>query len=297
MASGRCSLGVSGAASTTPAVGLGVLPIRRRPVFTGRRCTISSSRSRTGCMSKRRAGGHDPAPEGDAHDRARGLSLADYADWLDGLVLQGGSDVAPEQLRRGAAAPEWTGDRVRDRYEIDLLARLPRRAASPCSASAAACSCSTSRFGGTLLQDIATQRAGERSRTATRAMYDRNLHEVDFVPGSRSRSSIDGARAAHVNTIHHQAIKDLGPDFVVEARWPCRRHGRGGALARTESYMSPRCSGTPSSTVAEDLDTGTCSTNGRCCSEFLHACASASRPRRRAFTARNLPKAEDAYAR
>ena len=39
----------------------------------------------------------------------------------DGLLLQGGADVAPESYREAPLRPEWSGDVVRDRYEIALV--------------------------------------------------------------------------------------------------------------------------------------------------------------------------------
>ena len=49
------------------------------------------------------------------------LDLADYAQALDGLVLQGGNDVAPECYGESPLKPEWAGDPVRDKYEIELI--------------------------------------------------------------------------------------------------------------------------------------------------------------------------------
>src|SRR3954471_15750769 len=45
------------------------------------------------------------------------VRLADYAESLDGLVLQGGADLAPETYGEKPLKPEWAGDRVRDLYE------------------------------------------------------------------------------------------------------------------------------------------------------------------------------------
>ena len=44
-----------------------------------------------------------------------------YADQLDGLVLQGGNDVAPQSYGEEPLRPEWAGDPVRDRYEMELI--------------------------------------------------------------------------------------------------------------------------------------------------------------------------------
>jgi putative glutamine amidotransferase len=49
------------------------------------------------------------------------IRLRDYADYLDGLVLQGGTDVSPEAYGETPLKDEWAGDRVRDAYEMELL--------------------------------------------------------------------------------------------------------------------------------------------------------------------------------
>ena len=58
----------------------------------------------------------------DVVDRAAcGLTLADYASELDGLVLQGGTDISPQLYGDTPVRPEWAGDPERDRYELELL--------------------------------------------------------------------------------------------------------------------------------------------------------------------------------
>ena len=69
-------------------------------------------------------------------------------------------------------------------------------------------------------------------------VYDRNLHGVEFVAGTRLAEIFEGTRAATVNSVHHQAIKDLAPGFVVEATLPGRRHDRGDPPARPSSFMA-----------------------------------------------------------
>lgn len=44
--------------------------------------------------------------------------------------------------------------------------------------------------------------------TATPA-YDLNFHSVEIVPGTRLSSLYPGVERVRVNSIHHQAIKDL----------------------------------------------------------------------------------------
>jgi putative glutamine amidotransferase len=74
-------------------------------------------------------------------------------------------------------------------------------------------------FGGTLYQDIATQRP-EALMHRDGVKYDLNLHEVQFEPNSKLSKLLGGASKAKVNSIHHQGVKDLAANFVVEAFCP-----------------------------------------------------------------------------
>jgi putative glutamine amidotransferase len=67
------------------------------------------------------------------------VTVDDFAQWLDGLVMHGGADVWPGSYGEQPLRPEWHGDRVRDEYEIALVQAFAPPA-SRCSASAAACS-------------------------------------------------------------------------------------------------------------------------------------------------------------
>jgi len=74
-------------------------------------------------------------------------------------------------------------------------------------------------FGGTLYQDIGTQRPESLvHRDADR--YDHNFHQLEIVPETRLQELLAGAQSCKINSIHHQGIKDLAEGFVVEARCP-----------------------------------------------------------------------------
>jgi putative glutamine amidotransferase len=47
--------------------------------------------------------------------------------------------------------------------------------------------------------------------------YDHQFHRMRFVPGSGLSALYPGHSHAEINSIHHQAIKDLGKGLVVEA--------------------------------------------------------------------------------
>ncbi len=146
------------------------------------------------------------------------LNLRDYAAALDGLVLQGGNDVAPESYGETPLDAAWQGDRVRDRYEMALI-RAFVDAGKPVFGICRGLQLLNVTFGGTLLQDIATQRPGALAHREP-GRYEHHHHAVEFVPGTQLAALFPGRSRAITNSIHHQGIKDLAPGFVVEARCP-----------------------------------------------------------------------------
>ena len=155
-----------------------------------------------------------PRPKG------KGPTVVDYVDLLDGLLLEGGSDVCPRSYGEQPLRPQWEGDEPRDRYEIELVHAF-HDAGKPVLGICRGIQILNVAFGGTLYQDITTQCPGSFEHRDW-DIYDTNRHEVDLAAGSRldalyGGSSGDGARRVTVNSVHHQAIKDLAPGFVVEA--------------------------------------------------------------------------------
>ena len=159
-----------------------------------------------------------PAVTADSIVTRTDLNLDDYAAALDGLVLQGGTDVAPESYGETALHADWQGDLVRDRYEIELIDAFVR-AGKPVFGICRGLQLLNVMHGGTLLQDITTQRPEARAHREP-GRYERHFHEVEFVPGTRLAQLYPGVSRATANSIHHQGVKDLAPDFVVEARCP-----------------------------------------------------------------------------
>jgi len=156
-----------------------------------------------------------PAIESEGLIRRGDMSLASYAEYLDGLVLQGGADVAPESYGETPLHADWTGDRVRDRYEIDLFNAFVA-AGKPVIGICRGCQLINVALGGSLFQDIPTQVTKAIAHRDS-DMYDRALHDVNLVAGTRLAQLYPGVAQAKINSIHHQAVKDLGRDLVVEA--------------------------------------------------------------------------------
>ena len=73
-------------------------------------------------------------------------------------------------------------------------------------------------FGGTLVQDIPSQWPGAIAHVDN-THYDRLVHEVHFMPGSRL-AGIYGYEPRRVTSIHHQCVDQLGQGLALEARSP-----------------------------------------------------------------------------
>lgn len=142
------------------------------------------------------------------------IRLRDYAKHLDGLVLQGGADVSPQSYSQVATRPEWSGDRARDMYELELLHEFVE-AGKPVLGICRGCQLINVAFGGTLYQDIATDVPAAIQHVAD--AYDSHYHPIHFPKGSSLAGMFPEHGEAVVNSIHHQAVRELGRDLTVEA--------------------------------------------------------------------------------
>ena len=157
-----------------------------------------------------------PSPAGDSVQGEP--HFEDYAQWLDGLVLHGGADVWPGSYGETPLEERWSGDRLRDEYEQALVKAFVA-AGKPVFGVCRGLQLINVAFGGTLYQDIGTQRPDSLvHRDADR--YDHNFHQLEVVPETRLQGLLAGAQSCKINSIHHQGIKQLAEGFVVEARCP-----------------------------------------------------------------------------
>ncbi len=187
-----------------------------RPIFSGKTLQYLEQSIAHWVMSSGALAVMIPSPVGDT--QKGDAALDDYAEWLDALVLEGGADVWPGSYGETPLDERWHGDRLRDDYEKALLAAFAGRG-KPVLGICRGLQLMNVAHGGTLFQDIDTHRPGEvRHRDA--AIYDRNVHPLEFVAGTRLAEVFAGTAQASVNSVHHQAVKDLAPGFIVEARCP-----------------------------------------------------------------------------
>jgi putative glutamine amidotransferase len=185
----------------------------QRPLFTGKTLQYVEQSIAHWIMSTGALAVMIPSPTG-ATQRGD-VTLDHYAQWLDALVLHGGADVSPRTYGEEPLQERWAGDRIRDEYEVDLVAAFEREG-KPVFGVCRGLQLLNVAYGGTLYQDIQTQRP-EALVHRDASVYDHNFHTVDILPGSRLAGLYPELSRAKVNSIHHQAIKDLAPGFVVEA--------------------------------------------------------------------------------
>lgn len=144
------------------------------------------------------------------------ISVSSYVRELDGLILQGGADMAPETYGSKPLRDEWSGDRIRDRYEIELFWEFVIQG-KPVLGICRGCQLINVALGGTLIQDIPTLRP-EAARHAEPSLYDAHQHEVILIPYTRLAELYPDQNHGRVISIHHQAIERLGNDLLVEAQ-------------------------------------------------------------------------------
>ena len=157
------------------------------------------------------------------------VATQDYVSMLDGLILQGGADIDPAVYGEERSTQLGPIDAVRDRFELELL-RAFADADKPVLGVCRGLQLINVAYGGTLYQDLEAAGVGSHAHRMA-DLYDEHTHEVDFVEGGWLQSIYGDTHRARVNSIHHQGVRKLGDDLVVEATSTdgvieCIRHTR-----------------------------------------------------------------------
>jgi putative glutamine amidotransferase len=132
---------------------------------------------------------------------------------LDGLLFAGGVDVDPALY---GEAPHPNLGRVnpeQDRVEFKLF-EWARMSQMPVFAICRGFQVMNVVYGGTLYQDIDTQLPSDHNHLESYNQQERDLqsHRLDLLPDTKLVEYL-GTTTIPINTLHHQAIKDLAPDL------------------------------------------------------------------------------------
>ncbi|MDR2120429.1 MAG: gamma-glutamyl-gamma-aminobutyrate hydrolase family protein [Tannerella sp.] len=139
---------------------------------------------------------------------------------LDGLILSGGGDIEPGFFAE-TPIPGLDGvDVFRDTCDFILL-RLAYLYQLPVMGICRGHQVLNVAFGGTLYQDIHSQFSPEALKHSQDEPRDRAVHTVTLTARPSNLSRImKGKDTLHVNSLHHQAVKDAAPEFITTAVAP-----------------------------------------------------------------------------
>jgi len=139
-------------------------------------------------------------------------------DRIDGLLLSGGADVAPQRYGDLDTHHDTYGvDPLRDAFELELIAEA-RRIDHPVFCICRGIQILNVAFGGTLIQHIPEHAPSATPHRQHEAGIpkDEIAHSVTATTDSLV-SQIYGSTTIGVNSFHHQAIKDVAAGLAVEA--------------------------------------------------------------------------------
>lgn len=142
----------------------------------------------------------------------------EFISQMDGFVFQGGADIASKTYQEEAIEDgRWPGDSHRDQYELRIMDYAFKNK-KPILAICRGFQLANVYFGGKLYQDLKTQTKTDiEHRNAE--LYDKVHHGVSCTDKSLL-TEIYGTNELYVNSVHHQGIKTLGKNLIVDAISP-----------------------------------------------------------------------------
>jgi len=142
-------------------------------------------------------------------------AIREILERLDGIVVSGGNfDIHPRLY--GEEPVEGLGEVKEERteFELELITSALKRDLPMLGVCGGAQAINVA-LGGSLYQDIATQ-IRDAVEHQQGALKDQGGHQIKIHEGTRLRRIV-GRETLEVNTTHHQAVKQLGKDLVVNA--------------------------------------------------------------------------------
>lgn len=133
-----------------------------------------------------------------------------------GLVLSGGEDVHPSRYGEDPSPALGQVEPLRDESEFRAV-RCAVDRNMPIFGICRGLQVLNVFFGGTLYQDIATDRPGEQLPHQQTQPWSVRTHGARVKPDSML-SEIVGEERLQINSFHHQAVKHLAPGMRVVAR-------------------------------------------------------------------------------
>lgn len=144
-------------------------------------------------------------------------ALSQIVTDLDGLVLSGGGDFNPLYVDEEPIPQLGEGDLIRDEYDLMLL-RLAANRQVPILGICRGHQLINIAFGGTLYQDIYAQSDKPLLQHSQKSAREYPSHTVRLTAGNHFLREIFGDKETlQVNSFHHQAVKEVAPEFKTVA--------------------------------------------------------------------------------
>ena len=146
-------------------------------------------------------------------------ALTAIVSQLDGLLLTGGGDINPLLWDEEPVPELQEGDPIRDSYDFILL-KLATDRCMPVFGICRGHQLINVAFGGTLYQDIHTQHTEKTLKHSQQHDKAFASHSVRVEPNSILGILTDNQDKLKVNSLHHQAVKEVAPGFKANATAP-----------------------------------------------------------------------------
>lgn len=147
---------------------------------------------------------------------ADSLTLRDILCRLDGVIMSGGEDIAPAYYGEEPHANLGKVNDFRDTYDL-RVARMAHNMNIPMLGICRGLQLINVVFGGTLVQDIPSQRPAWNLSHRARSGEEPPMHEVTFEANSQL-AKMFGVTKLNTNSYHHQAVKDIAPGLRIVAK-------------------------------------------------------------------------------
>lgn len=132
---------------------------------------------------------------------------------LDGLLLAGGGDVHPPIYGEEKLEVCGDPDHARDTFEL-LAVRCALEINMPIFGICRGIQVLNTALGGTLYQDIPSQRGIPREFHSQEKPYSAPIHSISLAKNGLFESIVGNSMM--VNSMHHQSIKELAPSLEAE---------------------------------------------------------------------------------